>query len=60
MSAEPSRAMLSIDRSEPTFESHTGGKIMKTSKILTVFVNFLANSNSKLFCPDKENERQVI
>ena len=40
MSAEPSRAILSIDRSEPRFESHTGGEIMKTLKILTVFVNF--------------------
>ena len=40
VSAEPSRAILSIDRSEPRFESHTGGKIMKTLKILTVFVNF--------------------
>ena len=40
VSAEPSRAILSIDRSEPRFESHTGGEIMKTLKILTVFVNF--------------------
>ena len=29
VSAEPSRTILSIDRSEPRFESHTGGKITK-------------------------------
>ena len=27
---EPSWAILSIDRSEPRFESHTGGKIRET------------------------------
>ena len=32
VSAEPSRTILSIDRSEPRFESHTGGKITKTLK----------------------------
>ena len=32
VSVEPSRTILSIDRSEPKFESHTGGKIRKTLK----------------------------
>ena len=32
VSAEPSRTILSIDRSEPRFESHAGGKITKTLK----------------------------
>ena len=32
VSAEPSRTILSIDRSELRFESHTGGKISKTFK----------------------------
>ena len=32
VSAGPSRAVLSIDRSEPRFESHTGGNIRKTLK----------------------------
>ena len=43
VSAEPSQTILSIDISEPRFESHTQGKIMKTLKNdenLTVFVNF--------------------
>ena len=32
VSAEPSRNILSIDRSERRFQSHTGGKITKTLK----------------------------
>ena len=32
VSAEPSRTVLSIDRSEPRFESHSGDKIRKTLK----------------------------
>ena len=32
VSAEPSRTILSIDRSEPRFESHAGGKIIKALK----------------------------
>ena len=32
VSAEPSQTILSIDRSEPRFESYAGGKIMKTLK----------------------------
>ena len=32
VSAEPSRTILSIDRSVSSFKSHTGGKIMKTLK----------------------------
>ena len=46
VSAEPCQTILSIDRSEPRFESHTEGKITKTSKndeILMVFVNFHLN-----------------
>ena len=31
LSAKLSQTILSIDRSEPTFKSHTGGKITKTS-----------------------------
>ena len=41
MSAEPSRTILPIDRSEPRFENDTGGKITKPLKNdETVFVNF--------------------
>ena len=46
VSAEPSQTILSIDRSEPRFESHTGGKITKIKKnneILMIFVNFHLN-----------------
>ena len=46
MSVELSRTILSIDRSEPRFESHTGGKIRKTLKNdgnFEVFVNFRLN-----------------
>ena len=32
VSAEPSRTILSIDRSEPRFESHTWGKLRNTLK----------------------------
>ena len=32
VSAEASRTILSIDRSEPRFESHAGGKIINTLK----------------------------
>ena len=32
VSAKPSRTILLIDRSEPRFKSHTGGKITKTFK----------------------------
>ena len=32
VSAEPSRTILSIDKSEPRIKSHTGGKITKTLK----------------------------
>ena len=32
MSIEPSRTVLSIDRSEPRFESHAGGEITKILK----------------------------
>ena len=30
VSAKPSQTVLPIDRSEPRFESHTGGEIRKT------------------------------
>ena len=46
VSAKSSQTILSTDRSEPRFESHTGGKIritLKTTKILTFFVNFWLN-----------------
>ena len=46
LAAEPSRTILSIDRSEPRFERHTGGKMAKLKKrmeILTAFVNFWLN-----------------
>ena len=36
-SAKPSQTILSIDRSEPRFKSHTGGKIRKTYKCLLDF-----------------------
>ena len=32
LSIEPSRTVLSIDRSEPRFESHAGGEIRKILK----------------------------
>ena len=41
MSAEPSRTILLTDRSEPRFESHTGGKIRKTLR---------NNENFAVFC----------
>ena len=45
MSAEPSRTILSTDRSEPRFKSHTGGKgkLAKMMGILMFFVNFRLN-----------------
>ena len=46
LSAEPSRTILSIDRSEPRFERHAEGKITKTlknDKNFGGFVNFLLN-----------------
>ena len=61
--AEPSQTILSIDISEPRFESHTEGKIKKTLKNnenFAVFCWFLAISDSKLFRPDQESERQDI
>ena len=50
MSAEPSGTIVLIDRFEARFESHTGGKIRKTLKNN-------GKSDSKLFHPDQENER---
>ena len=45
-SVKPSQTIFSIDRSEPRFESHTGGKIRKTLKNdgnFEVFINFRLN-----------------
>ena len=41
MSPEPSWTMLSIDRSEPSFEHHTRGKIRKTLKTMEIFMFFV-------------------
>ena len=63
VSAEPSRTILLIDRSEPRFESHTGGKITKTLKNDQHFDGFCwisPTSDSKLFRTDQENERRDI
>ena len=63
VSAESSRTILSIDRSEPRFESHTGGEITKTLKNsgnFNGFCQFSAKSGSNLFRPDKENESRDI
>ena len=63
MSAEPSQTILLIDRSEPRFESHTRGEIIKTLKNggnFESFCSFSAKSSSKLFCPGQENESQDI
>ena len=41
VSVEPSRTILSINRSEPRFESHTGGKEnFKKEEISTLFLIF--------------------
>ena len=49
VSAESSQTLLSIDRSEPRFESRTGGKIRVTlknnQKTDVFFVNFWLNQN---------------
>ena len=63
VTAEPSWTILLIDRSEPRFESHTGGKITKTLKNsgnFDGFFLFLAKSDSKFFRPDQENKRRDI
>ena len=63
VSAESRQTILLIDRSEPRFESHTGGKIRKTLKNHQNFIDFCKfspKSDSKLFRPDQENERQDI
>ena len=41
VSAEPRQTILLIDRSEPRFENHTGGKIRKTLE--NIFVNLWLN-----------------
>ena len=56
VSAKHSQTILLIDRSEPRFESHTGGKIRKTLKNngnFDVYCQFLAKSDSNLFGPDQ-------
>ena len=40
VSAESRQTILLIDRSEPRFESHTGGKIRKTLKNHQNFIDF--------------------
>ena len=42
-SAEPSQAILLMDRSEPRFESHTGVKIRKKCKKQWKFWHFFVN-----------------
>ena len=61
VSTEPSRTTLSIDRSEPRFEGHTGAKVRKNFKNDENFVAFLlifGKSYLKLFCLDQENEKR--
>ena len=63
LSAESSRTISLIDRSELRFKSHTGGKIrttLKNNKNFDIFCYFLAKSGSKSFRPDQENRRQDI
>ena len=62
VSAESNWSTLLIDRSEPRFDSHAGGKIRITlkNKNFNVFCKFLAKSDSKFFRPDQENARQNI
>ena len=47
VSAKPSQTVLPIDRSEPRFESHTGGKMRKTlnndENVDIFFANFWLN-----------------
>ena len=57
MSAEPSRAVLSIDRSDPRFESLAGGKIRiikKNNKNFDIFCKFLINQIQNIFGQIKE------
>ena len=63
VSAEPSRTVLSIDRSEPRFESQTGDKIRKNFKNdgnFDVFCYVLTKWDSKWFRQDQEDERRNI
>ena len=61
--AEPNHTILSTDRSEPRFESHTGGKITKTLKnkeISTVFVNFHLNQIQNCSIQIKKIKDQIF
>ena len=40
VSAEPSGTIISIDRSEPRFEGHTGGKTKKNQKAIEISTCF--------------------
>ena len=65
VSAEPSRTILLIDRSEPRFESHTGGKITKTLKndeifLMTVFVNFHLHQIQNCFKQIKKMKDEIF
>ena len=62
MSDEPSRAILSIDRSEPRFKSHTGDKITKTLKNdenFDGFVNFQLHQIQNCFGQNKKQDNQL-
>ena len=65
VSAEPSRNILWIDRSESRFENHTGDKIRKTLKndeIFDVFVSFQLNQiqNCSVQIKKMKDEIEVI
>ena len=64
VSAESSRTILSIDRSEPRFESYTWGNITKTLKkkmeISTVFVNFHLNQIQNCSVQIKKMKDQIF
>ena len=63
LSAGPSRAILSIDRSEPRFESHTGGKIRKTLKTMEIsifFVNFRLNQIQNCSVQTKKMKERIF
>ena len=47
VSAKPSRTILLIDRSEPRFEGHIGGKITKTLKNDGNFNGFVPSRSRK-------------
>ena len=64
VSPKSSQTISLIGRSEPRFESCTGGKIRitfkKSNKNFDIFCQFLSKPDSKLPRPDQENERQDV